>query len=83
MTKEEVTTKVVDILSDIINYESFDIHLIDRLIYDLGLDSLDVVEFIMKLETEFLISIPDSDFDEIKDITVEQIIDSIYNKLNK
>ncbi len=42
---------------------------------DIGADSLDVVEFIMELEDEFDIQIPDSDAEKIK--TVGEIIDYV------
>lgn len=56
-TIERLTTMIVDRMGvdkDTINMES-------RFKEDLGADSLDVVEFIMELEDEFSVEIPDSD----------------------
>lgn len=56
-TFERLTAMIVDRMGvdkDTINMES-------RFKEDLGADSLDVVEFIMELEDEFSVEIPDSD----------------------
>lgn len=45
------------------------------LVDDLGADSLDTVELVMELETEFETEIPDEDAEKIT--TVQQIIDYI------
>ncbi len=44
---------------------------------DLNADSLDVVEFIMSLEDEFNIKIPDEDAEKIK--TVQDVVDYIVS----
>ena len=46
-------------------------------LYDLGLDSLDVVEFIMFVEREFDISIPDEKAENI--LTVGELVSYIEN----
>lgn len=48
----------------------------DSTIHDLGFDSLDAVEFIMKCEVEFSISIPDDDAEGL--VQVDQIIDYLW-----
>ena len=45
---------------------------------DLGADSLDIVEFVMELEEEFEVAIPDEDAEKI--ITVKNAIDYIESK---
>ena len=42
---------------------------------DLGLDSLDIVEVVMSIESEFAIEIPDLEADKI--MTVEQAVEYI------
>ena len=42
---------------------------------DLGADSLDIVEFIMALEEEFDIEIPDADAEKV--VTVEDVVEYI------
>ncbi|HET6386900.1 MAG TPA: acyl carrier protein [Armatimonadota bacterium] len=48
---------------------------------DLGADSLDVVELIMALETEFSVEIPDEDAEKIH--TVGEAVDYIDRKLKE
>ncbi|MCS7021187.1 MAG: acyl carrier protein [Gemmataceae bacterium] len=48
---------------------------------DIGADSLDVVEFVMELEDEFEIQIPDTDAEKIR--TVGDVIDYIVAKLEE
>ena len=47
---------------------------------DLGVDSLDVVEFIMALEEKFSIKIPDEDAQKME--TVNDAIKYVENKMN-
>ncbi len=46
---------------------------------DLGADSLDVVELVMKIEEKFGIEIPDEDAEKIR--TVKDAVDYIESKL--
>ncbi len=48
---------------------------------DLGADSLDLVELMMELETEFEIQIPDEEAERIK--TVGEAVDYIERQLGK
>lgn len=48
---------------------------------DLGLDSLDIMELVVVLETEFNIIISDQESDEIR--TVDGIIRLIYEKIQR
>jgi acyl carrier protein len=50
-------------------------------IEDIGADSLDIVELVMKLEDEFEITIPDDQAEKIK--TVGEAIDHIQKELDK
>jgi acyl carrier protein len=69
--------RVIAIIADKLGLEKNEIDPTKKFI-DLGADSLDVVELIMDFETEFDISIPDSEAEKIR--TVGDIIDSIKNK---
>ena len=46
---------------------------------DLGMDSLDAVEFVMALEDEFQLEVPDEILDSFK--TVQDVIDFVESKL--
>jgi len=48
---------------------------------DLGADSLDVVELIMKIEEKFGIEVPDTDAEKIR--TVQDAVKYIESKLKK
>ncbi|MCK2000276.1 acyl carrier protein [[Brevibacterium] frigoritolerans] len=74
-TIERLTTMIVDRMSvdkNSINMES-------RFKEDLGADSLDVVEFIMELEDEFSVEIPDSDAETLT--TVGAVVTYLDSKM--
>lgn len=54
------------------------------LVYDLGFDSLDIVEVIMCIEEEFDIYIPDEELDNvlIGDLTFNMLVDLIKESVN-
>ena len=57
--------KVVDIIVEQLNVNAEQCVLEAKFIEDLGADSLDTVELVMKLEEEFGIDIPDEDSEKI------------------
>ena len=82
MTQEEIFEKVKDFLVDIIGLDDdSDIKEESNIAEDLGADSLDFVELIMKLENIFDIKIEDEDVETI--YTVEDLINYIDSKINK
>jgi len=53
----------------------------DLFIYsEIGFDSLDTIEFIMNIETEFKLTMPGELFDS--EVTLRKIIDYINNEIN-
>lgn len=70
---------VIDIISNILHTPVEDITPESDLSEDLKTDSLDYVEIIMGLEDEFIIKIPDDDYDKLR--TVQDMID--YVEKNK
>jgi acyl carrier protein len=50
---------------------------------DLHMDSLDVLEFVIKLEDEFVIVIPDEDWEGGQIKTVKQVVEYIDKRLIK
>ena len=75
---EDIYNQVVTILTE--STTDFDINKNDavpdaNLIDDLGMDSLDFIEFIMELETEFEISIPDDLAENIE--TIQDVVDLV------
>ena len=78
MDEKELAEKVMDMIAEELGVERDEVKPEATFIEDLGADSLDVVELIMKMEEEFGISIPDEDAEKIK--TVQDAIDYIKNK---
>ena len=66
-----VLEKVKAILS-----EQFDVEE-DKIINDLGADSLDVVDLLMSIEDEFEVEVPDDEIENIK--TVDDLVKYIEN----
>ncbi|MEW9094007.1 MAG: acyl carrier protein [Clostridiaceae bacterium] len=67
--------KVKNIISEQLGIGSEEITMDSSFIDDLGADSLDVVELIMALETEFDLEIPDEEAEKIS--TVGDVVDYI------
>lgn len=76
MTKEEVTSKVVDIIVDQLNVDRSSVTPTASFTGDLGADSLDTVELIMKFEKEFKIKIEDDEAQQIQ--TVADAIEHVF-----
>lgn len=64
-TKEQIERKVKNILTDQLGVDAEEVTPEATLCDDLGADSLDVVEVVMALESEFGIEIPDEDADRL------------------
>ena len=81
MEKDEVKIRVIAKLKEVSAFSEYeDIKEKDTL-RDLGLDSLDAVELMMNLESEFGVGIPDEDAEKIENETVEDLINYIYAKM--
>jgi len=78
--KEDQKEKIIEIISELADIPNDGIKPETLLKDSMGLDSLDVVEIIMKFEEEFDISIPDEDYAEVK--TVNDVFDVVENRLN-
>lgn len=68
MTELEIYKKVTSILSDFSEMPMKKMKMDSKLMGDLDLNSLDVVNIVMAFEDAFDISIPDSDLDKFKTI---------------
>ncbi len=74
-----VEKRVIDIVAEHFAYDKEKITRTTTFIEDIGADSLDIVEFVMELEEEFDIQIPDEHAEKIK--TVGEVIDYIDNAI--
>jgi acyl carrier protein len=79
MTKAEIEAKVKQAIIDKLGVEESKITPDAHFINDLGADSLDTVELVMKFEEEFEIKIPDEDAEKIT--KVNDAINYIESKL--
>ena len=79
-TTETVTQKVIEIISNQMDIPEEQISLDSQFIADLGFDSLDVMEFLMSVEDEFEITIPDDQSEKIS--TVRDAIQEIQEAIS-
>jgi len=75
----EVNNKVAEIIKEKLVIDEFNSD--DNLIEDLGADSLDIIELVMALESEFHIVIYDNEVDK-NFTTVGHLIDFIQEKVD-
>jgi len=80
VSKEEIFKRLRDVLVD--GFELRDEQLVPtaRLVEDLELDSLDLVDFAVRLEQHVDLEIAEDELKAIK--TVQDIVDLLYQKLN-
>jgi acyl carrier protein len=76
----DILSKVKEIIVNELSVDEAQITQEARFIEDLGADSLDTVELIMKFEEEFEINIPEEDAEKMK--TVGDAVDYLKSKLN-
>lgn len=76
---------IIDIIKELFrknskdDIEDLDIQL-ETDLYNLGLDSLDLVELVIDIENKFDIAIPDDDLDDLNDWKVKDIISYLKEK---
>ncbi|HEV7645400.1 MAG TPA: acyl carrier protein [Pyrinomonadaceae bacterium] len=68
MANEEIESKIKQIIVDELGVEETEVTANARFIEDLGADSLDLVELVMRFEEEFGIEIPDEDAEKIQSV---------------
>jgi acyl carrier protein len=76
----DVTAKVKEIIADELGVDENEVTMDANFIEDLGADSLDTVELIMKFEEEFDIDIEDEEAEKLT--TVGKAIEFLKEKLN-
>ncbi len=74
----EIQNKIIDLVSAATKIETSKIQANTNFIDDLNLDSLDMVELMMKMEDEFGIEIPETDTEKLK--TVEDVVGYLKSK---
>jgi len=76
-TTETLSKRVIELAGNQVNIPAEQITLDSQFQADLGYDSLDQVEFVMTIEEEYDIIIPDEQSDKI--ITIRHAIQAIQN----
>ena len=70
--------KVIQLISDTTKIDMGKITAASSFVDDLKLDSLDIVELMMKMEDEFGVEIPEDEAENLK--TVEDVVHYLKNK---
>ena len=73
METEEIFEKVKTVIVEQLGIDESSVRMESSFLDDLGADSLDIVEFIMALEEEFGLEIPDEDVEKI--VTVKDVVE--------
>ena len=68
MASEDVQGRIKQIIVDELGVDEAEVDEKARFIDDLGADSLDLVELVMRFEEEFGIEIPDEDAEKIQSV---------------
>ncbi|KXT77622.1 acyl carrier protein [Streptococcus panodentis] len=80
MSEKEIYAKIVDIIQEH-DSSKLDITPELKLKEELGVDSVDLMEFIIHLEDAFEIEIPDDDMDDFT--TISDVVAYIHSKAKK
>ena len=78
MERSEILKKVIDLAADKLAADVEKISESTNFEEDLNADSIDLTDFIMELESEFDVEIPDEDLEKIK--TVKDSVDYIVTR---
>ena len=79
METEEIFEKVKTVIVEQLGIDKSSVRMESSFLDDLGADSLDIVEFIMALEEEFGLEIPDEDVEKI--VTVKDVVEYISENI--
>ena len=79
MAKQEIMDRIRTILADQLSIDAESIEMTSSIIDDLNADSLDIVEMVMSLESEFDMQIMDEEAERIR--TVGDAVDFIHAHL--
>ena len=79
METEEIFEKVKTVIVEQLGIDEANVRMESSFLDDLEADSLDIVEFIMALEEEFGLEIPDEDVEKI--VTVKDVVEYISENI--
>jgi len=82
MNKQELKTYLIESIKQIAGVSENEL-CIEASFSDNGIDSLDLIELIMKIETDFMISIPDEDTMEMMQNNIDDLADYLLPVIQK
>lgn len=80
MTREQVYQRVVDLIQDE-KGEDFPVQPESSLADNIAADSVEIMEFVLNLEDEFQVDIPDAAIECFE--TLSDVVDFIYSEVEK
>ena len=79
MTNEEIFDRISILIKEQLHNEKIEVTVKTKIQADLGIDSIALMEFIITLEDEFNLNIPDEDVEDIQ--TMGELVDYLSRRL--
>ena len=79
MTNEEIFVRISNLIKEQLHNEKIEVTMKTNIQEDLGIDSIALMEFIITLEDEFNLNIPDEDVEDIQ--TMGELVDYLSRRL--
>ena len=79
MTNEEIFDRISNLIKEQLHNEKIEVTVKTNIQEDLGIDSIALMEFIITLEDEFNLNIPDEDVEDIQ--TMGDLVDYLSRRL--
>ncbi|MCB4972121.1 acyl carrier protein [Streptococcus mutans] len=79
MTSEEIFDRISNLIKEQLHNEKIEVTVKTNIQEDLGIDSIALMEFIITLEDEFNLNIPDEDVEDIQ--TMGELVDYLSRRL--
>ncbi|MGT2930511.1 acyl carrier protein [Streptococcus dentasini] len=81
MTRSEIFAKISQMIKEQMHLESLEVTEETSFKDELGVDSIDLMEFVVNLEDEFAIEIPDDDIEDMT--TLGNMLDYLTTKVGE
>ena len=79
MTNEEIFDRISNLIKEQLHNEKIEVTVKTNIQEDLGIESIALMEFIITLEDEFNLNIPDEDVEDIQ--TMGELVDYLSRRL--
>lgn len=81
MTRNEIFDKISQMIKEQMHHEDMEVTEDTSLKDELGVDSIDLMEFVINLEDEFSVEIPDDDIEDI--VKLGDMLDYLEGRIGK